>query len=101
MRNDHDSHNQDQDQVTQESYLEFPCQFPIKAMGLATDGLHLHVFDIVKRHAPDTDYNAIAQRASKNGKYISVTITIEATSREQLDAIYQDLTASEQVMMAL
>ena len=97
MPNEHNPQNQD----SQESYMEFPCQFPIKAMGLATDGLHLHVFDIVKRHAPDTDHNAIAQRASKNGKYISVTITIEATSREQLDAIYQDLTASEQVMMAL
>ncbi|KPJ93710.1 MAG: transcriptional regulator [Gammaproteobacteria bacterium SG8_11] len=89
------------EQDTQESYLEFPCQFPIKAMGLATEGLHLHVFDIVKRHAPDTEHNAITHRASKNGKYLSVTVTIEATSREQLDAIYQDLTASEQVMMAL
>ena len=99
MRNDHDSHNQDQ--VTQESYLEFPCQFPIKAMGLATEGFHLHVFDIVRRHAPDTSHEAITYRASKNGKYISVTVTIEATSREQLDAIYQDLTASELIMMAL
>ena len=87
--------------VNKETYLEFPCQFPIKAMGLATEGLHLHVFDIVKRHAPDTDLDAISHRASKNGKYISVTITIEATSRAQLDAIYLDLTASERVMMAL
>lgn len=97
MRNEHDSENQD----SQESYMEFPCRFPIKAMGLATEGLHLHVFDIVKRHAPDTGHEAITYRASKNGKYISVTVTIEATSREQLDAIYQELTASEQVMMAL
>jgi putative lipoic acid-binding regulatory protein len=86
---------------SQESAMEFPCRFPIKAMGLATEGLHLHVFDIVKRHAPDTDFDAITRRASKNGKYISITVTIEATSREQLDAIYQELTASEQIMMAL
>ena len=87
--------------ANQETYLEFPCQFPIKAMGLATEGLRKHVFDIVKRHAPDTEWDAISHRASKNGKYLSITITIEATSRAQLDAIYQDLTASELVMMAL
>ena len=97
MRNEQDP----QDPDAQESYLEFPCQFPIKAMGLATEGLHLHVLEIVKRHAPDTGHDALTRRASKNGKYVSVTITIEATSREQLDAIYQDLTASEQIMMAL
>ena len=86
---------------SQESFMEFPCQFPIKAMGLASEGLPLHVFDIVKRHAPNTGHDAISHRAGKNGKYVSITVTIEATSREQLDAIYQDLTASEQVMMAL
>jgi putative lipoic acid-binding regulatory protein len=93
MQNDQDS--------TQESYLEFPCQFPIKAMGLATEGLHLHVLEIVRRHAPDTGHDAMKHRASKNGKYISVTVTIQATSRQQLDAIYLDLTASEHIMMAL
>ena len=81
--------------------MEFPCQFPIKAMGLATEGLYRHVYDIVKRHAPDTTHDAVSQRASKNGKYLSITVTIEATSREQLEAIYQELTASEIIMMAL
>ncbi|MCG6970787.1 MAG: DUF493 domain-containing protein [Gammaproteobacteria bacterium] len=98
-----DSNNpQDSTQASsQESAMEFPCQFPIKAMGLATDGLHLHVFDIVKRHSPDITHDAISRRTSKNGKYLSITVTIEATSRDQLDAIYQELTASEQIMMAL
>lgn len=88
-------------QTESESPLRFPCQFPIKAMGLAVEGLHLHVYEIVKRHAPDTPSQAVAYRASKNGKYLSVTVTIEATSREQLDAIYQELTASDHIMMAL
>lgn len=88
-------------QNDQDSIIEFPCQFPIKAMGLATEGLHLHVFEIVTRHAPETSQEALTHRASKNGKYLSVTVTIEATSREQLDAIYMDLTASERIMMAL
>lgn len=88
-------------QNEQQSYIEFPCQFPIKAMGKASEELHLHIFEIVKRHAPDTHERAMKHRASKNGKFISVTVTIEATSRAQLDAIYQDLTDSEHVMMAL
>jgi putative lipoic acid-binding regulatory protein len=95
MRNDQSTQDQ------QESCMEFPCQFPIKAMGVASEGLPLLVFEIVKRHAPDTDHDALTQRASKNGKYVSITVTIEATSRAQLDAIYQDLTASDQIMMAL
>lgn len=90
-----------QNEHKQESYIEFPCQFPIKAMGKASEEFHLHIFEIVKRHAPGTQQQAVKQRASKNGKYISVTVTIEATSQAQLDAIYQDLTDSEQVMMAL
>jgi len=84
-----------------ESALSFPCRFPIKAMGLARDDLLVRIVEIVQQHIPDLDDSAVTQRASSNGKYLSVTITIEATSREQLDAIYQDLTASEHVMMAL
>jgi putative lipoic acid-binding regulatory protein len=88
-------------QTETESPLQFPCRFPIKAMGLAVEGLHLHVYELVKRHAPQTEPQAVSYRASKNGKYISVTVTIEATSRQQLDAIYEELTASELIMMAL
>jgi hypothetical protein len=81
--------------------IEFPCEFPIKAMGHATESLHLTVFEIVQRHAPEADHGALKSRPSSNGKYLSVTVTINAQSREQLDAIYMDLTACEQVLMAL
>jgi len=81
--------------------LEFPCEFPIKAMGLASETLHTTVLDIVQRHAPEADEQALKSRPSANGKYVSVTVTINATSREQLDAIYLELTACEQVLMAL
>jgi putative lipoic acid-binding regulatory protein len=84
-----------------DSALQFPCRFPIKAMGLARDDLHLRIIEIVQQHVPELSKDDVTQRASSNGKYLSVTITIEATSREQLDAIYQDLTACELVMMAL
>jgi len=81
--------------------MEFPCEFPIKAMGLASETLHITVLEIVQRHAPETDKHALKSRPSSNGKYVSVTITITAKSRAQLDAIYLDLTACEQVLMAL
>ena len=81
--------------------MEFPCQFPIKAMGSAENDLHSVVLEIVKRHVPELSREQINQRPSKNGKYLSVTITIEAHSREQLDAIYYDLTACEHILMAL
>ncbi len=81
--------------------IEFPCDFPIKAMGLASDTLHMTVFNIVRRHAPELNQAAIKTRPSANGKYISVTITVNAQSRKQLDAIYRDLTACEHILMAL
>ncbi len=81
--------------------LEFPCDFPVKAMGLQAQGFDLLVFEIVRRHAPDLAEGAIRSRASSNGKYLSVTVTVPATSQAQLDAIYRDLTAHERVMMAL
>ena len=84
-----------------DSALQFPCAFPIKAMGLAVHDIELIVFDIVCRHAPDTKQHAFSKRASANGKYLSVTVTVNAQSRSQLDAIYQDLTDHEHVIMAL
>jgi putative lipoic acid-binding regulatory protein len=81
--------------------MEFPCSFSIKAMGLATPDFTTAVEEIVCRHTPDSDNNKVTTRPSKGGKYISVTVTIEARSREQLDAIYQDLSAHEQVLMSL
>ena len=84
-----------------DSVLEFPCVFPIKAMGLAIHDLEVVVGDIVREHAPDTSADAFSSRASSNGKYISITVTVNAQSREQLDAIYQALTDHEHVIMAL
>ena len=81
--------------------MTFPCQFPIKAMGLASNELEQIIFELVQKHVPDLGQEALKQRASGNGKYLSITVTVEATSREQLDAIYYDLTACEHVIMAL
>ena len=85
----------------EESPLKFPCDFPIKAMGKSDCSLDTIVVEIVRRHAPDLGEGAIKTRASANGNYISVTVTVNATSRKQLDAIYQDLVDCEAVIMAL
>jgi putative lipoic acid-binding regulatory protein len=85
----------------EQSPLQFPCEFPIKAMGKADGELDVVVVEIVRRHVPDLTEGAVHTRDSKEGNYISVTVTVNATSREQLDAIYQDLVDCEAVIMAL
>ena len=84
-----------------ESPLKFPCQFPIKAMGKSDCELDLIVVEIVRKHAPDLGEGAVYHRDSTKGNYTSITVVINATSREQLDAIYQDLVDCEAVIMAL
>jgi putative lipoic acid-binding regulatory protein len=84
-----------------DSLLKFPCSFPIKAMGFAADDFDLLVVGIIRKHAPDLGEGAVQTRTSREGKYLSVTVTIEAVSQEQLDAIYSELSSHERVMMAL
>jgi putative lipoic acid-binding regulatory protein len=86
--------------ATEASLLSFPCDFPIKAMGEA-EGFDLLVVELVRRHAPNLRENAVETRPSRNGRYVSVTVTIRAESQAQLDAIYQELSACEAVLMAL
>ncbi|WP_426992653.1 YbeD family protein [Methylomonas sp. CM2] len=84
-----------------DSLLEFPCQFAIKAMGKSRDDFDAIVVEIVRRHVEDIREGAVTSRPSKGGNYTAVTVVIEATSRSQLDAIYLDLTACPDVLMAL
>ena len=84
-----------------ETLLEFPCQFAIKAMGKSSDNFDAIVVEIVRRHVEDIREGAVTSRPSKAGTYISVTVMIEATSRAQLDAIYQGLTDHPDILMAL
>lgn len=85
----------------QETLLEFPCKFPVKAMGRNEDGFQALITGIVLAHASMYEGEEVTVNPSSTGKYVSVTVTIEASSKAQLDSIYQDLTACEQVVMAL
>lgn len=81
--------------------LSFPCDFPIKAMGLASDDMETVVRELVRPHAGELAAEAFAVRESSGGRYVAVTVTIRAESREQLDAIYLALTADARVKYAL
>lgn len=84
-----------------QTLFEFPCEFPIKVMGKASDEFEIAVAQIIRKHVTDLGEAAIKRRESARSNYAALTVTITATSREQLDAIYIDLTASEHVIMAL
>ncbi|MES9857516.1 MAG: DUF493 domain-containing protein [Sedimenticola sp.] len=84
-----------------ETLLEFPCQFSVKAMGYAAPDFDAVVLSIVRDHVPNIGEGAVKIRPSKEGKYLAVTVTFEATSKAQLDAIYYALTDSERVLMSL
>jgi len=87
--------------MSEETLFEFPCQFPIKAMGRVDVELDLLVIEIVSRHAPGIGPDDVKTRPSRDGNFMAVTVTIEATSKRQLDAIYQDLTDHPLVLVAL
>ena len=81
--------------------LEYPCDFPIKVMGQTQAGFAQAVLEVVRRHAPDFDAATMELRTSTRRKYLSVTCVIRATSREQLDALYQELCDHPMVVMVL
>ena len=84
-----------------ESALQFPTQFPIKIMGRRADDFAQSMLDVVLKHAPDFEPSSLEMRASREGNYLSVTATINATSREQLDNLDRELTSHPMVAMVL
>ncbi len=83
------------------SLLEFPCDFPIKIMGRDTMEFHAVARALVERHTGPLKDNAIRRSLSRKGRFVSITITVRAQSREQLDAIYRDVSSHEAVLVAL
>ena len=84
-----------------EALLTFPCVFPLKVMGRREDGFAQAVSEIVQRHAPDFRPHTLEMRTSRNGRYLSLTVTLNARSQEQLDALYTELSKHPMVMMVL
>jgi uncharacterized protein len=87
--------------VTTPKPLEFPTEFPIKVMGRRDSDLRVLTREIIERHAGPLDDSRIRTRTSGDGNFIALTYLVTATSREQLDAIYRELSACKVVLMAL
>src|SRR5688572_24211474 len=81
--------------------LKFPCEFIIKVFGNSTDEFETTVISIVKNHILDLRENSFTTRLSKDEKYLAITITVNVNSREQLDNLYRELSASPLVLLAL
>jgi uncharacterized protein len=84
-----------------ESALAFPCDFPIKIMGRKERDFAQSVTDIVLRHVQDFNPATVQMRPSRQGKYLSVTCVVRASSRDQLDALYRELCGHPSVVMVL
>lgn len=87
--------------MSDDTLMQFPCRFPVKVMGPAVPEFPERVSRIVQRHAPDTPAEAFTQRASRGGRYLAITVVVEARSQVQLDALYRELTTCELVSMVL
>ena len=90
-----------QDIPPEQSLIEYPSQFPIKVMGANADGFAAAVIAIARRFDPLLDAAAVESRLSKAGNYLSLTVTITATSREQLDELYRTLSTHPMVKVVL
>ena len=84
-----------------ESLIDYPSQFPIKVLGVRTDGLVHAITQIAAQFDSKFDATTIELRESKGGKYLGVTITVTATSREQLDELYRTLSTHPMVKVVL
>lgn len=84
-----------------EELIEFPCDYSVKAMGYATPDFEEHVLGLVTRHASLASPRQVAVKESSGGRYLSVTVSVEARSREHLELIYSDLKEDERVVFLL
>ncbi len=84
-----------------DSVIAYPLEFPIKVMGLNRPEFAPAMIAIFRKHAPDFDASTIETRESRESKYLSLTMSINAVSREQLDALYGELSDHPMVAMAL
>ncbi|HET7570860.1 MAG TPA: DUF493 domain-containing protein [Gammaproteobacteria bacterium] len=86
---------------TEESPLKFPCEFPIKIMGREAADFDAHVRAIVDRNVGPPDLLEFRRRESRNDRFVSITVTIRATSRVQLDTLYRELTGDPRILFVL
>jgi len=89
------------DDSRKDSLIEYPCRFPIKVMGAKVDGFVQALTHVAEQFDPTFDASTIELRPSKAGNYLGVTLTVTATSREQLDELYRTLSTHPMVKVVL
>lgn len=89
------------DDPRKESLIEYPCRFPIKVMGANVDGFVHALTQVAEQFDPTFDAGTIELRNSSSGHYLGVTLTVTATSREQLDDLYRALSSHPMVKVVL
>jgi putative lipoic acid-binding regulatory protein len=85
----------------EQSLIEYPCAFPIKVMGRHVEGFSEAIVSVAQRFDPGFDANSVEHRPSSSGNYLGLTITVTATSREQLDELYRTLSSHPMVKVVL
>ncbi len=85
--------------MTRDTLIEFPTAFPVKALGRDAPDFRSVVLEIIAAHAQFNPESDVREQASSNGNFISITVTLQAESQEQLDTIYQSLHDHELVLM--
>lgn len=86
---------------TEESIIQFPCDFTLKIMGKAGNEFEEIALAIVKKYFPTLDAACIQKKFSKDNNYLSLSITVYAESKTQLDAVYQALSSTKEILMVL
>ncbi len=84
-----------------ETLLKFPCEFPIKIVGKANVEFETFVLTVLHKHFPGLPEGAFKMRPSKDNNFLAISVLVQAENKQQLDAVYQELTASKLVLMAL
>ena len=91
---------QNLDQIEGKGF-DFPCDYPIKAMGPNTPEFAQNITDLIKQHAPEVSANSVNCKVSSTGKYQSVTVLVYALSKEHLINIYKDINGVADVKWTL
>jgi uncharacterized protein len=84
-----------------ETLIEFPCDFPIKIIGIVSEQFTDNIIKIIKNHAPNFSTNSVEMKGSKQGNYISLTCNIYVTSKVQLDNLYRELSSHPETKFVL
>jgi uncharacterized protein len=89
------------DFITGKRRMNFPSVFPIKVMGANQEDFESLVLSIIQKHAAIAEEEAVISRLSRNRRFVSITVHVNAENQAQLDAIYRELSAHEKVLMML